>query len=426
MENRDAKKLLFVINTLGCGGAERAMLALLEALDPEKYEISLFVLTGQGELKNELPHYVQLLNRDYQNVSVLTKEGRKLLKRHVLRAGIGQGLFLRRGAYLLKNVWQMCRSGKILPDKLCWRILADGAAQIEKEYDLAVAYLEGGATYYVADRVKARKKVAFVHIDYGKAGYTRALDLECYKNFDRIFTVSDEVKEHFLQVYPEYEQKVSVFHNLVNRERVLKLAEQGSGFSDGFQGYRLLTIGRLTQQKRYDMAIQAMALLKKHGTVPVRWYVLGEGELRDSLEQQIKAAHLEHDFILLGVQANPYPYCKNCDIYVHATGFEGKSIAIQEAQILGKPILATDCSGNREQIVNGIDGLLCQLSPEAVSEQLLWMIHHPQECRRYGETAENKVLYHTKGLEQFLALLDDTDSERERKHESIDSYTSVQ
>lgn len=281
------------------------------------------------------------------------------------------------------------------------------------------------ATYYVADHVRARKKAAFVHIDYGKAGYTRALDLECYRNFDRIFTVSDEVREHFLEVYPEYEQKVSVFHNLVNRERILKLADRGTGFSDGFQGYRLLTIGRLTRQKRYDIAIQAMALLKEQCTVPVRWYVLGEGDLRDSLEQQIKAAHLEHDFILLGVQTNPYPYCKNCDIYVHATGFEGKSIAIQEAQTLKKPILATDCSGNREQIIDGIDGRLCQLSPEAVSEQLLWMIRHPKECRLYGEAAGKRVLYHTKGLEEFLALLDAPTNEREKNHESFDYYTSV-
>lgn len=401
------KKILFVINTLGCGGAERAMLDLFDALDPEKYEISLFVLTGQGELSHELPEHVQLLNQKYQDVSVLTKEGRRILVKRVLQAGVGKGLFLRRASYLLKNAWNMCRCGKILPDKLCWRLLADGAPLVRDEYDLAVAYLEGGATYYVADHVKAKKKTAFVHIDYGKAGYTRDLDLGCYSNFDRIFTVSDEVKTHFLEVYPEYEKKVSVFHNLVNHKRIRRMAEQGNGFEDDFQGYRLLTIGRLTQQKRYDIAVQAMALLKEKCTVPVRWYVLGEGDLRDSLERQIKAAHLENDFILLGVKTNPYPYCKNCDFYVHATGFEGKSIAIQEAQTLGKPILATDCSGNKEQIRDGIDGCLCQLTPEAISDQLVWMIQHPEECKTYGEAAGGKVLYHTKGLEQFLALLDE-------------------
>ena len=110
--------------------------------------------------------------------------------------------------------------------------------------------------------------------------------------------------------------------------------------------------------------------------------------------------------MLLGVRANPFPYCKNCDFYVHATGYEGKSIAIQEAQTLGRPILATDCSGNREQIRHGVDGRLCELTPEAVSEELFWMIRHPEECRKYGEAAGKKVLYHTEGLEEFLTLTD--------------------
>ena len=141
------KKILFVINTLGYGGAERAMLDLFDVLDPETYEISLFVLTGQGELVHELPEQVRLLNRNYNDVSVLTGEGRKLLMKSVLQAGIGKALLVRRASYLLKNFLHMRKRGEILPDKLCWRLLADGAPRSRKEYDLAGAYLEGGATY---------------------------------------------------------------------------------------------------------------------------------------------------------------------------------------------------------------------------------------------------------------------------------------
>ena len=399
------KKILFVINTLGCGGAERAMLDLFAALEPEKYKIALFVLTGQGELSCELPEHVHLLNKNYTDVSVLTKEGRKILAKCVLRAGIGKGLFIRRASYLVKNIRNMKKRGKILTDKLCWRILSDGAPVSKRKYDLAVSYLEGGATYYVADHVNAKKKAAFVHIDYGKAGYTRELDLDCYSKFDKIFTVSDEVKEHFLKVYPEYEKKVSVFHNMVNQERIRRRADDGKGFEDDFQGFRILTVGRLTGQKRYDIAIQAMTLLKEKSSLPVRWYVLGEGDLRESLEKQIKDAHLEQDFILLGVKSNPFPYYRECDLYVHATGFEGKSIAIQEAQTLGKPILATDCSGNREQILQDVDGRMCSLDPENISTEILWMMAHPEKCRLYGENAERKILHSREGFEKFKALI---------------------
>lgn len=400
------KKLLFIINTLGCGGAERAMLNLFETLDSEEYDISLFVLTGQGELSRELPKNVRLLNKNYSNVSVLTKEGRKLLMRSVLRAGIGKGMFFRRAYYLLRNLFNMLKNRKILPDKLFWRLLADGAPKIKDEYDFAVAYLEGGATYYVADYVKAKKKAAFVHIDYLKAGYSRELDLDCYEKFDRIFTVSDEVKCHFLEVYPEYECKTSVFNNILNQTKIRETADRGEGFDDGFNGYRILTVGRLTSQKRYDIAIEAMKALKEKCSMPIRWYVLGEGELRESLEQQIKDYGLENDFILMGVKNNPYPYYKECDLYVHATEFEGKSIAIQEAQTLGKTILATDCSGNRESVENGVDGLLCELNPESVSDSILYMIKHPQACKSLGEAAKEKVLYNTKGLDEFLDLSD--------------------
>ena len=399
------KKLLFVINTLGYGGAERALLNLLGALDPAQYQISLFVLTGQGELIHELPAYVGILNADYNDCSVLTKAGRTHLLRCVLRAGIGKGLLVKRARYLLKNLYRMCREKRIQADKLCWRILAEGAPAPEGEYDLAVAYLEGGATYYVADRVRAKKKAAFVHIDYVQAGYGKALDLDCYQRMDHIFTVSNEVKERFLEVYPSYENKVSVFPNLVDQKRVCRLAEEGEGFSDAFHGVRILTVGRLTEQKRYDVAIDAMALLKKTSPVPVRWYVLGEGALREQLERQIQKLGLEKEFHLLGVKANPFPYYRGCDLYVHATGYEGKSIAIQEAQILGKPILATDCSGNREQIEPDVDGRLCRLDSQSVSDEILWMIAHPDRCKAYGQRARQKSLDSSAGFDAFFALL---------------------
>ena len=399
------KKLLFVINTLGYGGAERALLNLLGALDPAQYQISLFVLTGQGELIHELPAYVGILNADYNDCSVLTKAGRTHLLRCVLRAGIGKGLLVKRARYLLKNLYRMCREKRIQADKLCWRILAEGAPAPEGEYDLAVAYLEGGATYYVADRVRAKKKAAFVHIDYVQAGYGKALDLDCYQRMDHIFTVSNEVKEHFLDVYPSYENKVSVFPNLVDQKRVCRLAEEGEGFPDAFHGVRILTVGRLTEQKRYDVAIDAMALLKKTSPVPVRWYVLGEGALREQLERQIQKLGLEKEFHLLGVKANPFPYYRGCDLYVHATGYEGKSIAIQEAQILGKPILATDCSGNREQIEPDVDGRLCRLDSQSVSDEILWMIAHPDRCKAYGQRARQKSLDSSAGFDAFFALL---------------------
>ena len=208
---------------------------------------------------------------------------------------------------------------------------------------ITVSYLEGGAAYFVADHVKAAKKAAFIHVDYEKAGYTRALDKDCYLAFDKIFTVSDEVREAFLKAYPELPDKTEVFHNILNKEEIVRRAEEGEGFTDGFTGMRLLSVGRLTAQKAFEVSVDAMKRLKDAGK-NVRWYVLGEGDQRKKLQEQIDALGLTEDFILYGTVNNPYPFMKQADIYVHASRFEGKSIAIQEAQILGKPMVVSDFS----------------------------------------------------------------------------------
>ena len=130
------------------------------------------------------------------------------------------------------------------------------------------------------------------------------------------------------------QSRTVIFHNLIDRREILRKADLPGGFEDAYDGKRILTVGRLTAQKSYETAIDAMKLLKDQG-IKVHWYVLGEGELRQKLQQKIDSLGLTEDFVLLGARENPYPYYRQCDLYVHATRFEGKSIAVQEAQILG-------------------------------------------------------------------------------------------
>jgi glycosyltransferase involved in cell wall biosynthesis len=252
---------------------------------------------------------------------------------------------------------------------LVWRLMSDSAERLEQHYDLAVAFLEGGSSYYVADHVNADKKVTYIHVDYQQAGYTKELDRACYEKFDHLFMVSKEVQEKFLEVYPDLRERTSIFYNIIDHEMILQKAIEDDGFLDAYDGTRLLTVGRLHYQKGYDIAIQAMQILKKRG-VRARWYVLGDGALRDKLQEQIREADLEEDFILMGAVSNPYPYYEQCDIYVHATRYEGKSIAVQEAIILGCPVIASNCVGNRETVDDGVNGILCDLSPQGIADAI--------------------------------------------------------
>ncbi|MBE6996903.1 MAG: glycosyltransferase [Ruminococcaceae bacterium] len=383
------KKLLFVINTLGCGGTEKALLNLLSSPEIAACDCSLYVLLGQGELVSRLPAHVKLLNRDYCAADVLSARGRRTAASRAIRLGMHRGALLRSLPYIAGNGMRMLRSGRWKAEKLLWRAVAEGTAPPEEEYDLAVAYLEGGATYFVSRAVRARRKVAFVHVDYRRAGYTRELDRGCYARFDRVFCVSDEVRSAFLQVYPELEEKVGVFHNLIDRPRILAMAEMGPGFTDGYDGPRILTVGRLVEQKAIGLSVEAMRILRERG-VRARWYVLGEGEERAALEKQIAAAGLSSDFLLPGVEENPYPFFRQAALYVHCSRFEGCSIAVQEAQTLGKCVIVSDCSGNRGQVTDGVDGLLCALTPAAIADAVERALADAALRRRLGQAAAAK------------------------------------
>lgn len=398
------KKVLFVINTLGCAGAETALIELLKSLDEKEYELSLYVLMGQGEMIDKIPENVKLLNDHYCKDSVLSKQGKQAMMKTVWRSFWENGNVFGKFAYIVRTFSAMRRTGKFQPDKILWRVISDGSPRFEETYDLAVAYLEGGSTYYVADHVKAKKKAAFIHIDYENSGYTRGMDRNCFDKMDRIFTVSDEVKKHFLNVYPKYQDKVKVFHNIINQDEIRRKAEEETGFEDHFDGVRLLTVGRLTYQKAYDIAIDAMKLIKDRG-YKVRWYILGEGSERPALEKKVKELGLEKEFLMPGAASNPFPYYKQADIYVHATRFEGKSIAIQEAQTLGCAIIASDCNGNREQIVQEKDGLLCLLEPESIAEAVISLVKDRDKRIRLGNAAKEKDIVHKGEIQLLLELM---------------------
>lgn len=397
------KKVLFVINTLGCAGAEKALLELLKRFSPDRYEISLYVLLGQGELIHEIPEYVRILNKDYSDASVLSEEGKKILKKKILKRLFKRGAIFKNLSGILRYLTHRTKGQKIKIDKLLWRVMSDSAWYPTEQYDLAIAYLEGGATYYVHDHVRAKRKMTFLHVDYVQAGYTRQLDQACYLDFDKIFTVSSEVSQTFLSVYPECREKTKVFHNLIDQEAIKKKAMLPGGFSDHYDGFRILTVGRLTPQKAYEIAVDAMRIVKDAG-IKARWYVLGEGELRNSLQMQIDQLGLHDDFILLGAVTNPYPYYRQCDLYVHATRFEGKSIAIQEAQTLGCALLVSDCSGNREQVTDGVDGSMCALTAESVAKSVIALLTDDEKRYRYSQMAAVRQINQAVDIRKIFEL----------------------
>ena len=399
------QNILFVINTMGRAGAEMALVEMMKKLvATDEYNIDLYVIIPRGEMFSFLPPQVRVLNRKVSNGSVLSASARLFIAWCICKAFFRRKTGLKMLGELVRNATrQKEENGRVQAEKLVWRLLSAGAQAPGETYDLAVAYIEGAAAYYVADRVKAHHKATFIHIDCQHAGYQPWMDNGCYDAFEKIFVVSREVGRKFLEVYPQYQDRVEQFNNILDADGIRKKA-LANGFDDGFDGLRLVTVGRLHYQKGYDIAIEACALLKKRG-YRFRWYVLGEGTERPKLEKLIAEQGVREDFILMGAKDNPYPYMRQADIYVHATRFEGKSIAIDEAQILARPIVASNCTGNTEQITDGVNGLLTELNPLNLADTLSRVMDDPVLRASLAEAAVNNQRDWKKDMEKLLCLI---------------------
>lgn len=404
------RKLLFVMNTMGRAGAERALVNLLWCLDPADYEIHLLALINRGELFAQVPPYVIIENDSPDSRSALSGGGRATLIKTVLRCALRKGTVFRLIPYLISNGFEMLREGRFQLDKLLWRVLSDGTPPLGQHFDAAIAFLEGGAAYFAADHVEADRKAVFIHIGMTQAGYSSKLDRRCYDPMKRIFTVSNEVRRTFLSLYPQYADKTEVVYNIILKERILAEAYAGRGFADEFSGKRVLSVGRLHYQKGYDIALRALKQLLDWG-LPVRWYILGEGPLRNRLESLAKELGVEKQLFLLGSVENPYPYIKECDLYVHTSRYEGKSVAIEEAQALGKAIAATDCTGIREQIEDGVNGMLCQMDAQQIAVQVRQLLEDDELRQRLEENNRRKSFDWEPHLEHFKSFLNGEEEE---------------
>lgn len=400
------KKVLFVINTLGTGGAETALIELFKRMEAQglatkEYELSLLVLLGQGELVNQIPSFVTIINNSIDPTPVYSEKGLRKIRRKAVGRLFVKASGIRLSGYMISNLVDMKKKGTYRNDKLLWKAIAMSSKRLDGEYDLAISFLEGGAAYYVSEYVKAKKKACFIHIDYISAGYSRKLDRDCYLNFDKIFPVSEGVKNTFLALYPELSERTEVFENFIDIEKIERMSGTADGFLDDYSGQRIVSIGRLVAQKSFEVSIDATKLLKDRG-INARWYVFGDGSEKKKLKQHIEELGLEKDFLLQGNVSNPYPYLKQCDVYAHASRYEGKSIAVAEARVLACPIVVTDCGGNKEQVTEGLDGLLCKFDAADLADKVEQLFNDRVKAREMGDAAAKGIRQQQRALENNI------------------------
>lgn len=346
------KKVLFVMESLRIGGAEKSLVTILSMLDREKYDLYLYLFRQSGPFLEQLPKDVHLI--PVPEVDALQKNFKKDWITY-LRQGYWKCSY-----YSLK--WLVnCVVSRYLkkePEYIGWEVSKKLFSDIPGEFDVAIGFLEKKTTYFVVDHVKAAKKIAFMHTDYDAIPHDEQLDRQYYQKLDYLAVVSEHTGEKMLRHFPFLEGKIRVIKNMVSPELITAMADQPATEMNGKEKVvKIATVGRLTPPKNIDGAIRILKELRDRG-IDAEWFVVGDGEERANLEKQIRELGLEGKFHLVGAKPNPYPYMKTCDIYVQPSRWEGYGITVAEAKVLCKPIVTSDIPEFREQIRHGVTGLI--------------------------------------------------------------------
>ena len=298
------KRILFMCINMNIGGTEKALLTMLNEIGSSKYDITLLMLEEYGGFLNEIPSFVKVKYvNEYKNIKPLIKEPPKLLAKELIR----NRKYLK-GLLILLNY----SISKITNNtSYYYKYISKNIRNIEEDYDLAVAYAGpmDFITYFVLNKIKAKKKVQWIHFDITKIGFNKKFAEKNYKKFDKIFVVSEEGKEKLINLIPALNNKVEAFFNIISCNLIENMSKNEKGFDDSFNGVRILTVGRLSKEKGQDLTINVLARLKNEG-YNIKWYCIGDGPEKDNYKQIIKNLNIENDYIVLGSKLNPYPFMK--------------------------------------------------------------------------------------------------------------------
>lgn len=345
------RKVLFITPSLCHGGLEQSQISMLQALDPEKFDSTLFYYIEEDALRSLVPDYVKVVrdkddNHYFRDVKAFFY------------------MMLVKGASVIKQKRFADKYSKILASYIHEKKMKHPAKDIfyEDVFDVVVANAVG-KPMEIALHMKAEKRFVFFR---SSVDLHHELHAQLFPMFDGIVAVSGGVKEMLQKTYPHVKEKVLLLENYVDAESILNKADEGEAFVDR-ETFNISSCGRLSSEKGFDLAVEAAAILQKKG-YQFRWYFIGDGPERDKIESLIKKYELDEKIRITGFTDNPFPMIKESQLYVQPSYEESYGRTIKEAQILGCPVVSTDTVGGRTLIKQEETGILTEISPEALAE----------------------------------------------------------
>jgi glycosyltransferase involved in cell wall biosynthesis len=400
---RSKKRLLFFAHSMGVGGIERSLLGLLHAIPANRFEVELFLLDSRGEFFPQIPSNVKVIScpKAYQ-----------YLAWPIAEAFFSKGFFIAVARLIARLVVKLRTALGLPPGDLLSRSHRYALIFLPKiygQYDLAISFWEPHDI--VINKVNAKRKVAWIHTDYTslETGVAVKFDKKTWAKADCIVGVSTSVTKSFAEVFPELKNRLSVIENILSPQFVNTQANLNYPPADMplYPSVLILcSAGRYTHQKAFDLAALACRKLLDAG-MKVRWYILGYGPDEPLLRKLISENKLEDSFILLGKRTNPYPYMKACDIYVQPSRYEGKAVAVREAQMLGKPVLISDFATASSQLEHNIDGYIAEAGVDGLVRGIQLLAKDAELRHRLADTAASRDYGNLAEVEKVYRLINE-------------------
>lgn len=396
------KKIFIFSHAMEIGGAERALLGLLNSFDYSKYDVDLFLMRHSGEFFNLIPEKVNLLPSDKKYSSLAVPIADVIKSRNfdvALRRIVGKinaRQFNKKMSYSNSDV-MLEYSHKYT--KKCMPMMSN------KEYDLAISFLT--PHYFVAEKVNAKKKIAWIHTDYSYIDIDISSELKMWSAYDNIISISDDVTKSFLKKFPSLENKIILVENISSKsfiESQIDMLEVTDEMPNS--GIKLLSIGRFCEAKNFDNVPEIASIIKSKG-INFKWYIIGYGGDEPIIRSKITEFNMEDTVVILGKKENPYPYIKACDVYVQPSRYEGKAVTVCEALILNKPVVIADYATAHSQVKNGFDGIIVPLDNQRCANALADVIADNSLQSRMIENMKLTDYSNEKEIVKLYKLIED-------------------
>ena len=385
------RKVLFIISNMETGGVSKSMTSLMNVIDRDRYDVALMIVDPSGALMELLPPDLRLITNPVWSALTSKLAGFfKLIK--MGKIGLAVGHLVRLGISLFSKA----KAGQMIAH------LMPG---IDEEFDTIVDFNGQQQLYYMIDKLHARKKITFFHNDYKKWPYYYKADKKYFSKVDSVWTISEVCADSLRDVFPEYAQKVRVMGNISSPVLINQLASQNQPSEMNMNIPSIISLGHACERKGTHWAIEAASILKKEGLV-FNWYFIGANPGKERFDAMRQHLDVDDRVHFLCIKTNPYPYLKAATMVAHPAQYEGKSIALDEAKLLCKPIVATNFSTVKDQFVDRHNATICEMNPQSLANAIKEMLVNEPLRKQYSSILQKERKDNTDEIKKLYCVLD--------------------